>query len=65
MSGACGRAVPSQLTPRGLLQLLSYSFRLQIVWDEKKNRWVDVNEPEEEVGGPKGCAVGPQYPGPL
>lgn len=21
----------------------------QIVWDEKKNRWVDVNEPEEEV----------------
>lgn len=21
----------------------------QIVWDEKKQRWVDLNEPEEEV----------------
>lgn len=22
----------------------------QIVWDEKKNQWVNLNEPEEEVG---------------
>lgn len=26
----------------------------QIVWDEKKNRWVDTNEPEEEVRGAGG-----------
>lgn len=35
------------------LVLLSFLFYFsqprQIVWDEKKNRWVDVNEPEEEV----------------
>lgn len=24
-------------------------FIWQIVWDEKKQRWVDLNEPEEEV----------------
>lgn len=22
----------------------------QIVWDEQKQKWVDLNEPEEEVG---------------
>lgn len=30
---------------------------VQIVWDEKKNRWVDTNEPEEEVRGGGGLAV--------
>lgn len=29
--------------------LVYFSQPRQIVWDEKKNRWVDVNEPEEEV----------------
>lgn len=33
---------------------------LQIVWDEKKNRWVDVNEPEEEVS--ENCSRLPHWP---
>ncbi|XP_077609051.1 protein transport protein Sec16A isoform X2 [Crocuta crocuta] len=42
-----------------------------IVWDEKKNRWVDVNEPEEEKKAPpppptslpKAAQAGPPGPG--
>ncbi|KAG8518657.1 LOW QUALITY PROTEIN: Protein transport protein Sec16A [Galemys pyrenaicus] len=41
-----------------------------IVWDEKKNRWVDVNEPEEEVAGggsgwPGGAGAGTEATSPL
>uniref|UniRef100_A0A3Q2EJ14 Protein transport protein sec16 n=1 Tax=Cyprinodon variegatus TaxID=28743 RepID=A0A3Q2EJ14_CYPVA len=39
-----------------------------IVWDEKKNRWVDLNEPEEESKPPPPPPTGfpkmPQMPGP-
>uniref|UniRef100_A0A3B5KTS7 Protein transport protein sec16 n=1 Tax=Xiphophorus couchianus TaxID=32473 RepID=A0A3B5KTS7_9TELE len=39
-----------------------------IVWDEKKNRWVDLNEPEEESKPPppppSGFPKMPQMPGP-
>ncbi|XP_041825408.1 protein transport protein Sec16A isoform X5 [Melanotaenia boesemani] len=39
-----------------------------IVWDEKKQRWVDLNEPEEEIKPlpppPSGFPKMPQMPGP-